>query len=225
MSPSALEAAMAHLSDRLVSANKLIIAAAALYAGAVSLAHADPVTVKGDAYDYCIASKNCSTDFLAAALRARHAQQAAETAQATRDALDKLNGTEFQCPVGKYALDNARLDAMDAARAQLSADNANWSRLLIRLGSNEAVRAILAADMEAINKADYHFTHDLGRCNYASGNPAAQQAAVSAAARQRAENAAYEADAMKRAEGMKGIFGAPVVHCMTDADKLCAYPH
>ena len=32
---------MAHFSDRLVSANKLIIAAAVIYAGAVSLAHAD----------------------------------------------------------------------------------------------------------------------------------------------------------------------------------------
>jgi hypothetical protein len=42
MSPSALEAAMARFSDRLVSANKLIIAAAVIYAaGAVSLAHAD----------------------------------------------------------------------------------------------------------------------------------------------------------------------------------------
>jgi hypothetical protein len=42
MSPSALEAAMAHFSDRVVSFNKLIIAAAVAYAGAVGFAHANP---------------------------------------------------------------------------------------------------------------------------------------------------------------------------------------
>jgi hypothetical protein len=43
MSPSALEAAMAHFSDRIVSFNKLIIAAAVAYTGAVSFAHAGAV--------------------------------------------------------------------------------------------------------------------------------------------------------------------------------------
>jgi hypothetical protein len=40
ISPSALEAAMAYFSDRFFSANKLIIAAAVVYAGAVTFAHA-----------------------------------------------------------------------------------------------------------------------------------------------------------------------------------------
>jgi hypothetical protein len=49
-------------------------------------------------------------------------------------------------------------------------------------------------------------------------------AANDAAAKQRAENAAYEAEAMKKGEAMRGVFMAPVVHCMTDQSKLCAYP-
>jgi TonB family protein len=41
ISPAASDAAMAHFSDRFVSASKLIIAVATLYAGAATFAHAD----------------------------------------------------------------------------------------------------------------------------------------------------------------------------------------
>jgi hypothetical protein len=114
---------MAHFSDRFVSANKLIIAAAVVYAGAVTLAHADQASFERhsreidaivaqqqrdsqfvlgpEAYAHCM-QVECSREYLEAhRYTAADAQAAGERDQAERVAQAKLDG--LVCPVGKYA--------------------------------------------------------------------------------------------------------------------------
>lgn len=182
-------AAMTYFSDRVVSANKLIIAAAVLYAGALTFAHAASLP----AYDPYGA-------------QARIAEEQADAADPQIDAIKDQSLKMYWKCVGDFA------DAV----------HRNYGRPTDLEAAQKSVgpQCNRMAMGNLKNQVFLYKTRRAAAQREALRTDADRAADARAAAVQKAENDAYDAEAIRRAEA-----GGPAVPCTFTPGRLCSYPH